>query len=186
LTAGDPSGLTGSSEQLQNLFQTDTAINPGNSGGPLVNLDGQVIGINTAVAGQAQNIGFAIPINDAKPLVASVKDTGTITRAYLGVRYVALDPETAAANNVSVTSGAWIQAGDSQNPGIVAGSPAEKAGLKEGDVITKIGNDKVDATHSLQSLVGKHKVGDKIQVTVLRGGKTQTLTVTLGTAPAAS
>lgn len=178
---------SGSSEQLQNLFQTDAAINPGNSGGPLVNLDGQVVGINTAVAGQgAQNIGFAIPINEVKPLIASVKSAGRIVRAYLGVRYVAIDNQTAAENKLPVTSGAWVKAADDANPGVVADSPAAKAGIKESDIITKIGNDKVDATHSLQSLIGKYKVGDKVVLTIIRDGKTQTLDVTLEAAPAAS
>lgn len=187
ITAGDSSGLTGSSEQLQNLLQTDAAINSGNSGGPLVNLDGQVIGMNTAVAGQgAQNIGFAIPINDIKPLVDSVKTKGRIVRAYLGIRYVAVDQQTATANNLSVTNGAWVQAQDDSNPGVVAGSPAEKAGVKEGDIITKINNDSIDATHSLQSLIGKHKSGDKVTLTVVRDGKTMTLEATLGEAPATS
>ena len=186
VTAGDSGGMgAGSSEQLQNLFQTDAAINPGNSGGPLVNLDGQVVGINTAVAGQgAQNIGFAIPINEAKPLIASVRSAGRIVRPYLGVRYIALDKQAATENNLSVSSGAWVQAADDSNPGVVAGSPAEKAGIKEGDIITKVGNDAVNATNSLQSLVGKHKVGDKVTVTVLRDGKTQTFNVTLDAAPA--
>ena len=185
VTAGDSSGSIGSSEQLQNLLQTDAAINPGNSGGPLVNLDGQVVGMDTAVAGQgSQNIGFAIPINDIKPLIASVKSAGRIVRPYLGVRYVALDKQAATENNLSVSEGAWVQAADDSNPGVLVDSPAAKAGIKEGDVITKIGNDAVNATHSLQSLIGKHKVGDKVAVTVSRKGKTQTLDVTLEAAPA--
>src|SRR5206468_1795863 len=117
----------------------DAAINPGNSGGPLVNLDGQVIGINTAVAGEgSQNIGFAIPINDAKPLISSVKTNGRIVRPYLGVRYVVIDKQVAEENSLSVTNGAWVKAAGDTAPGIVAGSPAEKAGIKEGDIITKI------------------------------------------------
>jgi serine protease Do len=185
VTAGDSSGMGGSSEQLQNLFQTDAAINPGNSGGPLVNLAGQVIGINTAVAGQgAQNIGFAIPINEAKPLIASVKEKGRIVRAYLGVRYVAVDQQAATANNLSVNHGAWVQATDDQTPGVVPDSPAAKAGIKEGDIITKVGGDTVDSTHSLQSLISKHKPGEKVVVTVMRDGKEQSLDVTLEEASA--
>jgi serine protease Do len=188
VTAGDSGGGMGqqdSSENLQNLFQTDAAINPGNSGGPLVNLDGQVVGINTAVAGQgAQNIGFAIPINEAKPLIASVKSQGRIVRAYLGVHYVALDSQTAQANNLSVNNGAWIQAVDDQTPGVLAGSPADKAGLKEGDIITKVAGQTIDSRNSLQSLVGKHKPGDKVTLTIVRDGKTQTQDITLEAAPA--
>ena len=187
ITAGDSSGLTGSSEQLSNLFQTDAAINEGNSGGPLVDLEGQVIGMNTAVAGQgAQNIGFSIPINDIKPLLDSVKTKGRIVRAYLGVRYVAVDQQTATANNLSVKDGAWVQAADDSNPGVVPDSPADKAGVKEGDIITKIGKDSIDSTHSLQSLIGKHKSGDKITLTVVRDGKAMTLDATLADAPAGS
>jgi serine protease Do len=187
VTAGDSGSPAsgGSSESLQNLFQTDAAINPRNSGGPLVNLDGQVVGIDTAVAGQgAQNIGFAIPINDAKPLISSVKSTGRIVRAYLGVRYVALDKETATANSLPVSDGAWVQAQDDQTPGVVPGSPADKAGLKEGDIITKVGGDSLGSNNSLQSLIGKRKPGDKVTLTINRGGKTQTLDVTLEAAPA--
>ena len=183
VTAGDGSATGGSTEQLQNLLQTDAAINPGNSGGPLVNLDGQVVGMNTAVAGQAQNIGFAIPVNEVKPLIDSVKSQGRIVRPYLGVRYLPLDQQVATQNSLSVSNGAWVQASDAQNPGVVAGSPAEKAGIKDGDIITKVGNDTIDATHSLQSLVGKYKVGDKVNVIVLRSGKTMTLSVTLEAAP---
>jgi serine protease Do len=187
VTAGDNSAIGGNSEDLQDLLQTDAAINPGNSGGPLVNLEGQVVGINTAVAGQgAQNIGFAIPVNDAKPLIASVKSSGRIVRPYLGVRYVALDQQVAQANNLTLTQGAWIQAADDANPGVLPDSPAAKAGLKDGDIITKIGNTKIDATHSLQSLVGKYKVGDKVTMTINRDGKDQTVTVTLEEAPAGS
>lgn len=152
-----------------------------------MNLDGQVVGMNTAVAGQgAQNIGFAIPINDVKPLIESVRNKGRIVRAYLGVRYVAVDQQVATANNLSVKDGAWIQASDDNNPGVVADSPAAKAGLKEGDIITKIGNDAIDSTHSLQSLIGKHKSGDKLTLTIVRDGKTQTLDATLADAPSGS
>jgi serine protease Do len=185
--AGDSSGLAGSSEQLQNLLQTDAAINSGNSGGPLVNLDGQVVGMNTAVAGQgAQNIGFAIPINDVKPLIDSVKQKGRIVRPYLGVRYMALDQQTARANNLSVTVGAWVQAADDSMPGVVPDSPADKAGVKEGDIITKINSDKIDSTHSLQSVIGKHKPGDSVALTVIRDGKTITLKATLAEGPSRS
>lgn len=187
VVAGDGSGLgaSTSSEQLQDLLQTDAAINPGNSGGPLVNLDGQVVGINTAIAGQgSQNIGFAIPINEVKPLVASVKNTGKIVRPYLGVRYQAIDKQLATQNNLPVSQGAWVQAADAQNPGVVAGSPADKGGIKDGDILTKISSDTIDSTHSLQALIGKHKVGDKLQLTVQRGDKTLNIDVTLEAAPA--
>ncbi|HUD11083.1 MAG TPA: trypsin-like peptidase domain-containing protein [Candidatus Saccharimonadia bacterium] len=184
-SSGGLSTSTSGDESLQDLFQTDAAINPGNSGGPLVNLAGQVVGIDTAIAGQgSQNIGFAIPINDAKALVSSVENTGTIQTAYLGVRYVALDPTTAQANNLSVSQGAWVQAADSSDPGVVSGSPADKAGIKDGDVITKVGGANVNETSSLQSLVEAHKPGDKVAFTINRGGKSMTIEVTLGQTPA--
>lgn len=181
VTAGDSSS-GGNVESLDNLIQTDAAINPGNSGGPLVNLDGQVIGMNTAIAGQAQNIGFAIPINQVKAALDSVKSQGKITRPYLGVRYVDITPDYASNNNLSVNYGAYIS-GDQSNPAIVPGSPAEKAGLQAADIITKVDNDTIDSTHSLATLVGKHKVGDKVKLTYLRGGKQQTVDVTLAQAP---
>lgn len=184
IVAGDEAGSA--SEVLQNVFQTDAAINSGNSGGPLVNLAGQVIGMNTAVASQnAQNIGFAIPINDIKNDISSVKSEGRIVRPYLGVRFVALTKDVASSNNLKVSGGAWLR-GDESGTAIVVGSPAEKAGLKEGDVITKVAAVTIDATHSLQTLVSNHKVGDKVDLSVLRDGKTINVSVTLEEATASN
>lgn len=173
------------SENLENLFQTDTAINPGNSGGPLVNLDGQVIGINTAVAGgDAQNIGFSIPINDVTGLIDSVKQTGKLQRPYLGVVYIALTNDVAEQYGLSVKRGAYIPP-----PAVIGGDPliddgpADKAGLKAGDIITRIDGKAIDETNSLSSLVNKHKVGDKVTLTVVRDGKEQKIDVTLAAAP---
>jgi serine protease Do len=184
IAAGDQSGSA--SEVLQNVFQTDAAINPGNSGGPLVNLVGQVIGMNTAVASQnAQNIGFAIPINDIKNDISSVMTQGKIVRPYLGVRFVSITNDVASSNNLSVNNGAWLQS-DQSGPSVVAGSPAAKAGLKDGDIITKVDGTLIDPTHSLQTLVSNHKVGDKVDLTVIRDGKTIDVTVNLEEAPAGS
>lgn len=177
--AGDASG-TSATESLQDLFQTDAAINPGNSGGPLVNLDGQVIGMNTAVAGNAQNIGFAIPINEIKSAINSVESKGTIVQAYLGVRYIPITPDVVASKNLTVSDGALV-IGDAANPAVVSGSPADQAGLKAGDIITKINSQTIDSNHSLTSVVADHKPGDKVTLTIVRNGKTQTLTATLGT-----
>jgi serine protease Do len=186
VTAADNSSQGLSDESLDNLFQTDAAINPGNSGGPLIDLDGRVIGINTAVAGQgAQNIGFAIPINETKALIMSVEQKGKIVTPYLGVRYVDLTPDVASANNLSTSYGAWVQ-GDSQNPAIVSGSPAEHAGLKSGDIITRVDNTVINQDTSLQSVIGLHSVGDKITLTIVRNGKQQTIHATLGQAPSGS
>jgi serine protease Do len=172
----------GSIESLENLIQTDAAINPGNSGGPLVNVSGQIIGMNTAIAGQAQNIGFAIPINEIKSALDSVKSKGTISRPYLGVRYIAITKDFADSNNLKVTDGAYVT-GDRTSLAVLPNSPASKAGLKEGDIITKINDDKLDQSHSLAGLVGKYKVGDKIKITYLRDNKEQSADVTLEEAP---
>lgn len=179
--ASDSSGS--SSEDLEDLFQTDAAINEGNSGGPLVNLNGQVIGINTAVAGDAQNIGFSIPINDVAGLIESVKSTGKLQRPFLGVVYVSLTDDIAKQYKLSVNRGAFIpsaiQLGEDT---IVDGSPADKAGLKEGDVITKVNNTAIDENNGLTSVLGRHKVGDKVTLTIVRDGKTMTKDVTLAAA----
>ena len=180
--AGDQSG-TSASESLQDLFQTDAAINPGNSGGPLVDLQGNVIGINTAVASNAQNIGFAIPINEIKTAIKSVEAKGTISHPYLGVRYVPITPAVAASEKLSVVNGAYVTGGTAADPAIVAGSPAEKAGIKDGDIITKVDDLSVDESHSLTSLLARHTPGDKVTITVLRDGKLLKLTATLGTTP---
>lgn len=179
LQAGDSSG--GSSESLTDLFQTDAAINEGNSGGPLVNINGEVIGMNTAIAGNAQNIGFSIPIDDIKGLVASVLATGKLQQPYLGVRYISLNDDIAYQLNLDTKRGAYVAPGSGDS--ILPGSPAEKAGLKEKDVIVKVDNVSVDENTSLTSALSRHKVGDTVKLTVVRDGKTITLTATLEAAP---
>jgi len=185
VTAGDSSGNSNSTENLDDLFQTDAAINEGNSGGPLVNMNGQVIGINTAIASDSQNVGFAIPINDVAGLIKQVKDTGKFQRPYLGVRYVPLTADVAKQYDLDVANGAFIvPSTDDANPSIISGSPAEQAGLKSGDVITKADGVSIDQTHSLTSLIDKHSVGDTFHLTILRDGKTIDVNATLGAAPA--
>jgi len=172
-------------ETLQNLFQTDASINQGNSGGPLVNMDGEVIGINTAVAGNgAENIGFAIPINDIQGLVKSVLEKGKLLRPYLGVRYVTLNDDYAYFYNLDTKRGAYIapiQGGGQDS--IVKDSPADKAGLKEKDIITKVDNEDIDEKNSLISVLGRHSVGDKVTLTVIRDGQEQKIDVVLEAAP---
>jgi S1-C subfamily serine protease len=188
--AGSDSGNFGSggdSEDLDDLIQTDAAINEGNSGGPLVNLNGQVIGINTAIASNAQNIGFAIPINDVKGLIAQVLSSGKFQRPYLGVRYVQLTSDIAKQYGISEDHGAYVipEAVSGEAP-IVSGSPAEKAGLQAGDIIMKVNGDKTSQDQSLTTLLNKHQPGDKVKLTVVRGGKTLTITATLGSMPSSS
>lgn len=169
------------SESLQNLFQTDASINEGNSGGPLVNINGEVIGINTAVAGGgAENVGFAIPINDVQGLIKSVLKSGKLERPYLGVRYITLNDQYAKELNLDVTRGAYISPSE-VGPSVLPDSPAEKAGLKEKDVITKVDGDSIDERNSLVSLVSRKAVGEQVELTVLRDGKEQKITVTLET-----
>lgn len=173
-----------SSETLQNLFQTDTAINQGNSGGPLINYNGEVVGINTAIAGgTAQNVGFAIPINDVQGLIKSVEKEGKLLRPYLGVRYINLNDDAAYQYQLETKRGAYIPKATDGQPAIIAGSPAEKAGLKEGDIVTKVNNDTIDEKNSLVSILGRHSVGEKVTLTFVRDGKTQTSEVTLQSAP---
>lgn len=181
--ASDSTGS--SSETLDDMFQTDAAINEGNSGGPLVNLNGEVIGVNTAIASNSQNVGFAIPINDIKGSIESVKATGKLERPYLGVVYVMLTDDIAKQYNLSVNRGAYIPfASDLGSQTIIAGGPAEKAGLKEGDVITKVDGTPINEKTSLVSVLSAHKVGDTVTLTVVRAGKTLTIHVTLAAAPA--
>ncbi len=182
LTAGDSSGT--STENLDDLFQTDAAINEGNSGGPLVNIDGQVIGMNTALATGSQSIGFAIPINDLSGLIDSVKATGKLERPYLGVVYVPITSDIAKEYNLTTDSGAYIpKSSDLGQATIIVGGPADKAGVQEGDVITEVDGTTINESTSLTSALGKHKVGDSVTLTIVRDGKTITKDVTLGAAP---
>ena len=170
---------------LRHLIQTDAAINPGNSGGALLNSQGQVIGINTAEASQAQSIGFALPIDLAKPIIAQAEAGQTITRPWIGILYRDLDAQVAKDNNLSVNQGAWIHKVQGSNtPAIVAGSPAETAGLKDGDIITALDTQTIDATHPLDLLLLGKQPGDKVTLTVLRGSSTTQIDLTLGTRPA--
>lgn len=165
--------LTGVAERLDDLVQTDAAINPGNSGGPLVNIGGQVIGMNTAVA-SAENIGFAIKINIAKQLIDDfVKSGGKIVRPLLGVRYSHITRETALLNEVP--EGELVRE-------IVAGSAADDAGVKVGDIITDFDGQKLSEENSLSNLIRAKKVGDSVKIRVWRDGKTLDLTATLGEA----
>jgi serine protease Do len=165
-------------ENLTDLIQTDAAINPGNSGGPLLNLAGQVIGINTAIVQNAQGIGFSIPIGAAKGILKGVLRDDGVRRAYLGVNYIPITADVAQRYNLSVTKGAYVFGGDGKTA-VVKGSPADKAGLKSKDIITKVGGIEVGDRGGVSSLVGEYAPGDTIELEILRNGKTMKVKVTL-------
>jgi serine protease Do len=193
ITASDQSGMQ-SSETIGHLIQHDAAINPGNSGGPLLDANGDVIGINTAIAGNAQGIGFAIPINLAKPIVQQVEQGKAIERPYIGVYFENIDTQVATDLGLPVTSGALIGRGTQPTSitgnaaavgsGVIAGGPAAQAGLQDGDIITAIDGQAIDAEHQLDVMLLQHEPGDTVTLDVLRNGATQQIQLTLGTRPA--
>jgi serine protease Do len=218
---------------LSNLIQTDTAINPGNSGGPLLDPSGKVIGVNTAAASQAEGIGFAIPIDIAKPLLAQASAGKPLARPYLGIRFETIDTTVQKANDLPVDHGAWIpsasaanqdngqpginpdpnghggfgqspsgQDPNGQNPfgqfpfgqggqptaeaSIVAGGPADQAGLRSGDIITTVDGTTLDATHPLDLVMSQYGPGTSVRLDILRSGQSTQVNVVLGTRPATS
>ncbi|MBU1038914.1 trypsin-like peptidase domain-containing protein [Patescibacteria group bacterium] len=170
----------GSSEQLEGVFQTDAAINPGNSGGPLVNLLGQIIGMNTAVSREGQLIGFAIPINEAKRMIDSFVKYGRIVRPYLGIRYTIVTSELAKANKLPVDYGALIVRGQKPTDlAVVPGGPGDKAGLVENDIILEIEGQKINQDNSLVKGLSKFKPGDTIKLKVYKKGEIKDIDVKL-------
>ena len=163
VAAGSPEGP----EALQELIQTDAAINPGNSGGPLFNLRGEVIGINTAIAQGAENIGFALPINKAKRDLENVKRHGRIIYPFLGIRYTTVTKELVDKLKLGRDYGALLKGGEGE-PAIVVGGPADKAGLKEGDIILELGGQRVDQNNAVASVMEKYQVGDEVKLKVFR------------------
>ena len=171
---------TGNDFSLEGLIQTDAAINPGNSGGPLVNVLGQVVALNTAIVRNdnssgnvAEGLGFAIPSNIVKAAADQIIRQGYVARPYLGIRYVAITPEVAGANGLSVDWGVYVK-------GVDSGSPAEKAGLRAGDVVTDIGPDKISADLSYTNALLHHQPGERVTLKVWRNSKTISLDVTFG------
>ena len=165
-------------ENLTDLIQTDAAINPGNSGGPLLNLSGQVVGINTAIIQDAQGIGFSIPINATKGMIKGVLAGKGVQRAYLGVNYLPITADVAQHYNLPVKQGGYVY-GSNGSSAVVSGSPADKAGIQDKDIITQVGGIDVGQKGDVSSLVAEYAPGDTVQLTVLRGGKTIKLNVTL-------
>ena len=170
----------GLSEVLEDVIQTDAAINRGNSGGPLLNLRGQVIGVNVAMAEGAQSIGFAIPINSAKRAIIGVKTQGKIVYPFLGVRHSLITPEIQEEMKLPVDYGSLIAKGEQNEPAITPGSAADKAGLKPGDIILEVNNEKITQDNSLGKLIRKYQPGDTITLKILRDKKELVLSVTLG------
>ena len=189
LSTGIVSGLSryitafgGADHQMQNLrglIQTDAAINPGNSGGPLVNMKGQVIGINTAMIMGAQNIGFAIPINYAKKDLQEIKKFGKIVVPFLGIKYVLLSKDMAKANKLPVEDGALVVREALGEPPVIKGSAADIAGIKEFDIILECNQEKITAKNSLASCLQKCKIGQESHFKVLREGQELMLKATL-------
>jgi len=174
----------GSSEVIQEAIQTDAAINPGNSGGPLLNLRGQVIGVNTAVSREGQLIGFAIPVSIAKQAIESVVRDGKIVRPWLGVRYLVITERLAKEQKLPVSVGAFIVRGSvPAEVAVVPGSPADKADLRENDIILALDGERIDEDHPLANRIARKKPGDRVTLTVLRNGKEKKMEVTLGEFP---
>jgi len=170
----------GITEILENVIQTDAAINKGNSGGPLLNLKGEVIGINTAMASEAENVGFAIPINRAKRAIEQVKSIGKIVYPFLGVRYVLVTEAIQKENNLPVDYGALIMAGENGEPAVTPESAADKAGLKVGDIILELNGQKISPDNSLAKLLMDYIPGDKVTLKVLKEGQEKNIEVVLG------
>lgn len=172
---------TGNGYSIENLIQTDAAINHGNSGGPLVNLAGEVIGVNTLVVrstesgGVAEGLGFAIPVNTAQAIAEQIIEQGYFARPYMGVSFQPINPAIAERYNLPANWGAYITQ-------VEPGSPAAQAGLQENDIITKIGDVAIDETHSYINSLFEHQPGDTIPLTVMRVGKEMQLQITLGEA----
>ncbi len=177
------SGVSLEKTKLRGLIQTDAAINPGNSGGPLINLNGQAIGINAAMVFGAENIGFALPINNAKKDLVDLKKYGYIRQPFLGVRYMMINEMLKKQFGLPVNCGALVVAEPSITIGvkqaIVPGSPAHKAGLKESDIILEANNKKIDSKLSVTDVLQDCKIGQKVPLKVLRKGKHRTLQITL-------
>jgi 2-alkenal reductase len=170
-------------EQLKGMIQTDAAINPGNSGGPLLNLKGEIIGVNTAKSFQGDNVGFAIPINKVTSAIESVLAEGRIINPFLGVRYLLVDEYEQTMHGLPIDYGALILRGGPNDPAITPDSPANNIGLREGDIITKLGGQKITVENSLSDIILNYAPGDQVEVEYMRGEQTFKETVELAERP---
>jgi S1-C subfamily serine protease len=177
--------VTGERRRLRNLIQTDAAINPGNSGGPLIDSAGNVIGVSTAYAEEAQGIFFAIPINIARPIMDQAVAGEPLSRPWIGIVYVPVDRNIKEQYELPIDYGAWISE-DTGNgdPPIVKDSPAEEAGLQAGDIVTAIDGKRIDAAQNLDDILSFYQPGDRLTLSVLRAGATLQVGITLATRPA--
>jgi len=182
IIAGDSS--SGISEQLDGVIQTDAAINPGNSGGPLLNLRGEVIGVNVALEQGAQNIAFSLPANIVSSIAVSVKEKGEIVAPYLGVRYVQITKSIKESNNLSIDYGVLVKRGNTEDLlAVIPGSPADKAGIVENDIILEIDGVKLDGTKPLSSLIRQKQVGQTVRLKLLHDGQEKQVEAKLEKAP---
>jgi len=166
-------------ETLEDVIQTDAAINKGNSGGPLLNLRGEVIGINTATVLDAQNIGFAVPINLAKSNIQKAVNSGKITYPFLGVRSVIISDQVQKDNNLPVSYGAWVVSGNNE-VAVLPDSAAAKAGIKDKDIILEINNKNITEQDTLLEIIQNYNAGETVTMKILSDGKEKTVSVTLG------
>jgi len=178
---------TDNNEQLTNLIQTDAAINPGNSGGPLLDAGGNVIGINTAIASNSNGIGFAIPIDVARPIMDQAVAGQPLSRPYMGIHFVSITRQIADQQKLPVNVGALVGGVDQNGDpvtGVESGKPADQGGIKDGDIIVSINDKVIDEEHPLDATLAQFSPGDTVDVKILRDGASMTLKVTLGTRPA--
>lgn len=166
-------------ERLEGVIQTDAAINMGNSGGPLLNLRGEVIGINTAKDVGAENVGFAIPINQSKSAINSVLEHGRVITPFIGVRYVMLNEHEKEMRGTPIDYGALIIRGGPNQPAITPGSPANEAELREGDIITALDGERIDSDNPLYDAILNYMPGDTIEVEYMRGNQKETIEMEL-------
>ena len=181
IVAGDE----GTTEDLDHVIQTDAAINPGNSGGPLLDLNGNVVGMDTAIVEGSQSVGFALPIDALKTVINSVEKTGKIIRPYIGIRYEEITPDMQDAKKLSVDYGVLVGPGENPatEPAVIPGSPAAKAGLKDGDIILDVNGQTLDANSDFSEIIRDQAVGSTVTLMVLTGTTQHTVKVTLEAAP---